>query len=139
MQSTKVVGAGEPRLWSELVGEGAAPQLLDTRSSAEFAGTEQHRKAARAGRIPKAKHMVWHSPYQLIDGVPTLRSPAEVRAVVAASGVDLDAPLITYCQSGTRSAAVYYALLQSGLQAEQVQNYDGSWAEYSRLSRPIEP
>jgi 3-mercaptopyruvate sulfurtransferase SseA len=50
-----------------------------------------------------------------------------------------ETPVVTYCQSGTRSSAVYFALVQLGFDAEDMLNYDGSWAEYSRLDLPVEP
>ena len=54
------------------------------------------------------------------------------------NGIIWDQPLVTYCQSGTRSAAVYFALIQAGFKTEKLWNYDGSWAEYSRSSEEIE-
>jgi 3-mercaptopyruvate sulfurtransferase SseA len=54
-------------------------------------------------------------------------------------GVEPGTPVVTYCQSGTRSAAVYFALYQVGFESDSCVNYDGSWAEYSRLDLPAEP
>ncbi|MGK0361097.1 MAG: 3-mercaptopyruvate sulfurtransferase SseA [Bradymonadia bacterium] len=51
----------------------------------------------------------------------------------------IDKPVVLYCQSATRSAAVYFALLQAGHPEARVLNYDGSWAEYSRLDLPKAP
>jgi len=42
-----------------LQGQHSALQLLDTRSADEFTGQEQNKKAQRAGRIPRAKHLLW--------------------------------------------------------------------------------
>jgi thiosulfate/3-mercaptopyruvate sulfurtransferase len=68
-----------------------------------------------------------------------LRSPSALRDLFAARDVEPGKPVVMYCQSGTRSAAVYYALYQLGFSPDQVLNYDGSWAEYSRLDLPAEP
>jgi thiosulfate/3-mercaptopyruvate sulfurtransferase len=68
-----------------------------------------------------------------------LKPPSELRALFAERGVTEDTPVVTYCQSGTRSAAVYFAMHQLGFSPERVANYDGSWAEYSRLDLPVEP
>lgn len=114
-------------------------QLVDTRGAPEFTGQEQHRKAARAGHIPGARHLDWKAVLRLDGDVPVLRDPADARAVFTAAGIDPSQPVLTYCQSGTRSSAVYYSLLQLGADMDAVANYDGSWAEYSRLAAlPVE-
>ena len=62
-----------------------------------------------------------------------------LEALLAERQIARDEPVLTYCQSGTRSAAVYFALYQAGYDMSQTLNYDGSWAEYSRLDLPVEP
>lgn len=129
-------GPQQNLMWSDIAslkGAHAELQFVDTRSVAEFTGEMKHGKAARAGRIPGAKHLIWTDALKLVEGeVPVLKSPAEIKAMMAEAGFSWEAPMITYCQSGTRSAAVYFALLQAGFKPEQLWNYDGSWAEYSR-------
>ena len=68
-----------------------------------------------------------------------LRSPDALRALFAKHNVRDETAVVTYCQSGTRSAAVYFALHQLGFRPDEMLNYDGSWAEYSRLDLPVEP
>jgi thiosulfate/3-mercaptopyruvate sulfurtransferase len=114
-------------------------QLLDTRSSIEFDGSERHPNAQRAGRIPGAVHLDWAEVLRDEDGDHRLRSPDSLRVLFADHAVDEETPVVTYCQSGTRSAAVYFALHQLGLEPDEILNYDGSWAEYSRLGLPAEP
>ena len=113
--------------------------LIDTRSAIEFSGSEQHPKATRAGHIPGAAHLDWVEVLRDPDADHRLRPPAELRELFATRGVADATPVVTYCQSGTRSAAVYFALFQLGFSAEDTLNYDGSWAEYSRLDLPLEP
>lgn len=112
-------------------------QLVDTRSADEFTGVEHHKKAARPGHIPGARHLLWTDVLELRDGAPMLRSPDGVRAVLGEHGIQVGVPLLTYCQSGTRSSAVYYAAIQAGHDPDTLWNYDGSWAEYSRLDLPV--
>ncbi|MGB7476388.1 MAG: rhodanese-like domain-containing protein, partial [Polyangiales bacterium] len=114
-------------------------RLLDTRSSIEFDGSEKHPKAARAGHIPGAVNLDWAEVLRDKGGDHRLRSPDALRALFAYHGVEEETPVLTYCQSGTRSAAVYFALHQLGLGPDEMLNYDGSWAEYSRLGLPVEP
>ena len=114
-------------------------QLLDTRSAIEFDGSEKHPKAARAGRIPGAVHLDWAEVLRDKDGDHRLRSPDALRQLFSGHGVGADTPVVTYWQSGTRSAAVYFALRQLDFNPDEMLNYDGSWAEYSRLDLPVEP
>jgi thiosulfate/3-mercaptopyruvate sulfurtransferase len=115
-------------------------RLLDTRSELEWSGAEKHRKAARAGRIPGAVHLDWVQVLRDAQRDHRMKTPAALRELFSGRGVAADTPVMTYCQSGTRSAAVYFALHQLGFGPERTLNYDGSWAEYSRLDHlPVEP
>jgi 3-mercaptopyruvate sulfurtransferase SseA/sterol desaturase/sphingolipid hydroxylase (fatty acid hydroxylase superfamily) len=114
-------------------------KLVDTRSDIEFTGAEKHPKAARAGHIPGALHLDWAEVLRDKDDDHRLKSPAELRELFAARDIEAGEPIVTYCQSGTRSAAVHYALYQLGHDPKSSVNYDGSWAEYSRLDLPVEP
>jgi 3-mercaptopyruvate sulfurtransferase SseA/sterol desaturase/sphingolipid hydroxylase (fatty acid hydroxylase superfamily) len=129
---------GEALLWADLEPLLAANPTLgfvDTRSLVEFAGEEKHPKAARAGRIPGAQHLDWT---EVLDPEKsTLRAPAALGELFQARGVDMSGPVVTYCQSGTRSSAVYFAMMQVGAGRDQLWNYDGSWAEYSRVVQPV--
>ena len=106
--------------------------LIDTRSAAEFSGKKHHKKAARAGHIPEAKHLEWWAIVRDTESDHRLMPPAELAATFARVGVTPETPVVTYCQSGTRSAGTYFALAQLG--HDTIRNYDGSWAEYSRMS-----
>jgi thiosulfate/3-mercaptopyruvate sulfurtransferase len=114
-------------------------QLLDTRNAIEFDGSEKHPKAARAGHIPGAAHLDWVEVLRDRDGDHRLKSLAQLESLLAEREIEKGEPVVTYCQSGTRSAAVYFALYQAGYDMSQTLNYDGSWAEYSRLDLPVEP
>jgi len=129
-----------PRLWSEVAGwleahPGAA--RLDTRTPEEFTGETKRKNAARAGRIPGSQRFTWQSVLRSADD-QRLVSRAKLREMFDARGLGQDRPIMTYCQSATRSAAVWFALLQAGHPESLLLNYDGSWAVYSRLDEPVE-
>lgn len=109
--------------------------LLDARSEREFTGAVQHPEAARAGHIPGARNLEWLA---LLRGEndSRLKPAAALRSVLAGAGVDGSAPVITYCQTGTRSSLAWFAMRQLGMPDDQVINYNGSWSEYSRLDQP---
>ncbi len=134
-------GTGGNLMWEDvarLQEQYSTLQFVDTRSADEYSGVELNRSAARPGRIPGAKHVSWTDMLYLDGEAPQLRDLAEVRTVLSGAGIHLDDPIITYCQSGTRSSVFYYAALQLGVSEQQLWNYDGSWAEYSRLDLPLQ-
>ncbi len=132
-----------PRLarWDDVqafVADHADALLLDSRSADEFSGAEVRSSAARGGHIPGALHMEWWSIVRDVEADHRLSAPDALRALFDQVGITPDRPVVSYCQSGTRSAAVYFAMLQLGADPQQVVNYDGSWAEYSRLDLPAD-
>ncbi|HEX8954196.1 MAG TPA: rhodanese-like domain-containing protein, partial [Polyangia bacterium] len=111
--------------------------LIDARSPAEFSGSARHDEAAAAGHIPGARPMPWTELVRSADD-PRLKPVGELAALFGRLGVDEHHRVVVHCQSGTRSAVTYFALLQLGIPEAQLTNYNGSWAEYSRLGLPIE-
>ncbi len=133
----RVVAQGSPdqSRWATVHAHWDGATLVDTRSAVEYTGEEQHRKAAAKGHIPGAHHLDW--PRVLDDKSHRLLPPDQIRALVAPLGIRAETRVVTYCQSGTRSAALYFALWQAGHDASRLLNYDGSWAEYSRLGLAV--
>lgn len=97
--------------------------LIDARSPEEFVGTDV--RAKRGGRIPGARNVDWVTTLNP-DG--TFKPADELRAMFEAAGVRPDRQIITYCQSGVRSAHDYFVLRLLGY--ARVKNYDGSWMEW---------
>jgi thiosulfate/3-mercaptopyruvate sulfurtransferase len=141
-----------PKMWATISGfleNNPKAALLDTRSAAEFDGTEHNKKAARAGRIPGSTHVEWYAAFRDTGDRESgegdenydyrLMPRDTLDAFFTDLGVKSGAPVVTYCQSGTRSSAIYFALVQRGHDPSDIVNYDGSWAEYSRLDLPAEP
>jgi thiosulfate/3-mercaptopyruvate sulfurtransferase len=112
--------------------------LLDTRGLDEFKGEKLHKEATRKGHIPGAQHMDWFAIVRSTEDDHRLAPPEALRPRFEAVGVTPDVPVVLHCQSGTRSAASFFALHQLGHPDERLMNYDGSWAEYSRSSLPVE-
>jgi len=97
--------------------------LIDARSPGEFAGTDV--RAKRGGRIPGAQNVDWTTT---LNPDQTFKSAAALRAIFEAAGVRPDRQIITYCQSGVRSAHDYFTLRLLGY--AKIKNYDGSWNEW---------
>lgn len=108
--------------------------FIDARSEDEFCGKAN--TAKRNGAIPGSKHLEWS---ELLDkDTHRFKSPEELKKLFDEAGIDLNKPLITYCQSGGRASVMAFALELMG--AKNVKNYYASWAEWGNADdTPIEP
>jgi 3-mercaptopyruvate sulfurtransferase SseA/sterol desaturase/sphingolipid hydroxylase (fatty acid hydroxylase superfamily) len=130
----------QPR-WDDLaafLANSPRPFFLDGRDRETFTGDKTDKNAVRAGHIPGARHLEWHAVLDSEED-PRLLTPPRLSARLAEIGLAPGTRVLTYCQSGTRSAALYFALHQLGFAPDDVVNYDGSFSEYSRLAElPVE-
>jgi len=104
---------------------GAAPQIVDARSEAEFCGKDT-RSARRSGAMPGAKHLEWSN---LIDRKTHRFKPtADLKKLFADAGIDPTKRTVTHCQSGGRSSVMAFGL--ELMRAGDVSNYYAGWAEW---------
>ena len=117
--------------------------ILDARSPQEYTGEVAY--ADRGGHIPGALNLAWRDALTGGDTAYTTDSawreelrdqdveyfkPArELETLLSNSGLDSkDNRIITYCQTHWRGAHLYFLMRLMGY--ENVQGYDGSWAEW---------
>ena len=106
--------------------ESRAEQVVDARSPGRFTAAEpEPRPGLRGGHIPGSRNLHYAT---LVAEDGTLRSPGELRALVAAAGIDARRPVVASCGSGVTACSVALALDVIGV--TDVAVYDGSWAEW---------
>ena len=108
--------------------------LVDSRSAAEYAGTNEDPDIKGKGHIPGAAHLDWAST---ITEEKTLKSPEELKKLFAAAGAKPGTPVVTYCRTGVRGAHNWLVAKLLGI--ADVRNYDGSWVDWGNdPSAPVD-
>ena len=134
-----------------MAGPNAGIRLVDTRPAEQYAGrcrmdaltaacfsppnqdwVDLAGRHVRGGRIPGAVHL--HASRNLAEDW-TYRSPAELRALAEAAGVEPEQRVILYCGVGISASLGLFALHLAGYR--DLALYDGSWIEWgSDPNRP---
>lgn len=108
--------------------------IVDNRNYESYAGLSES-GAKFDGHVASAENLF---SFGLFDEAGAYLSADEIRERYASIGVTNDREIILYCGTGLLASASWFALTQI-LGFENVQNYDGSWAEYGNLDFvPIE-
>lgn len=109
-----------------------AEQIVDARAEGQFSGAVQ--RGSRGGHIPGAINM----PTSLLanaDG--RWKRGDEIAEAARDSGVELDRPIVAYCNGGVTATQLLFGLHLAG--ATTYANYDGSWNEWGeRPELPVE-
>lgn len=105
--------------------------ILDVRTPAEYMGSDV--RSLRGGHIPGAVNM--NSGENYIEDTTELKPLSELAARYAK--LSRKKEIVTYCQTGTRAANVYFVLKALGF--PRVRNYDASWVVWgTRLDLPAD-
>ena len=115
--------------------ENRREQIVDARAAARFRGeAPEPRPGLRAGHMPGAFNLPYN---ELIDArTGTMLPDSELKARIAASGIDPEKKVTASCGSGVTACVVALGLYLTG--APDAAIYDGSWTEWGgRADTPI--
>ncbi|UUV17509.1 rhodanese-like domain-containing protein [Fusobacteria bacterium ZRK30] len=101
--------------------------ILDTRTYLESDGFIQEEKIFAVGRIPGSYNIPWDLT---IDKDKTFKSYKMIKGIFDEQGITKDMPIILYSRSGIESARMVFVLREL-LGYKDVENYDGSWIQWS--------
>lgn len=104
--------------------------IIDTRSTDEHTGKSLKKGAFEKGRIPGSVHIEWT---EALDKDHTFKDYDELVKLYNGKGVTKEKIAIPYCQSAVRSAHTTFVLKE--LLGYPVENYDGSWIEWSHEAK----
>ena len=111
-------------------------QLVDARGTAQYLGLSKKDMVLGYGHIPGAKNV--SSELLTTDGDATrMFSLATYRDIYKASGVDPQAPVISYCNTGTLAAGNWFVLSEV-LGNKQARLYDGSMHQWTLEKRALQ-
>lgn len=120
--------------WQDVldVVQSGGQQILDARDADTFNGVVQ--RGSRGGHVPGAINLPAKS---MVNDDGSWKSADELRALAADAGLNLDQPIIAYCNGGVTATQAMFGLQRAG--ATMLKNYDGSWNEWGeRNDLPVE-
>jgi thiosulfate/3-mercaptopyruvate sulfurtransferase len=101
--------------------------IIDSRSLNEYMGLNVDKCCMVKGRIPNAVNLNWE---RLVNKSGKFLEKEEILKKAHGLGITPEKQVIVYCHRGARSANIALALQSAGF--KNVQNYIGSWHEWTR-------
>jgi len=124
--------AGRDEILS-LMGKAHA-KLIDARPSSFFMGETRHGAALQAGTLKGAsniEHDRWFA-----EGSARFGSEQQARSILAASGIDNNSTVVSFCNTGHWAATNWFALSEV-LGQKQVKLYPGSMVEWTQQTEAL--
>jgi len=115
---------------------GKSATLVDSRDARQYHGLGKRDYVGGYGHLEGAKLYPTDLLLKTSGGAVSFMNPATYRALMAAQGIDTNAPAITYCNSGHLSSGPWF-LLSEVLGNKQTKLYDGSLHQWTLEKRPL--
>lgn len=106
---------------TELVADYADYKVIDVRADEEYNGETLYGEV-KGGHLPSAIHIRYTD---LFNEDSTLKSNADITAMIEAAGITKEDKIVTYCTAGIRSGYMQLILDMCGF--KNVKNYDESY------------
>ena len=87
------------------------------------------------GTINGGKHLGYANFYETVDGVTTVKSAEEIKALLTAQGIDGSKPIIVYCRAGNAASNAFMPM--DAALGWDVMVYDGSWSQWGSLTNEM--
>lgn len=108
-------------------------QMIDTRPDFQVNGKKKHPKVLKGGHVPGAKH-IFVGNFTKTDGKVVYLDAASAKAQFAKANVDMNKPVIWYCNTSWYGSGAWFAgKYLGGLKGAKV--YDGSMVDYTRAPK----
>lgn len=104
--------------WVRAHVQSADTKILDVRTQGEW----------NSGHVPNATLILWQDLFADVK-MQKLKSPDEIRALLAKAGVGPNQQVVTYCAVGMRASLMAWAAKSVGVPTKI---YIGSWQDWSR-------
>jgi len=126
--------AGFINVQSALVNKDA--QFADAREPAHFLGKDKDKRLPRHGHILGAKRVSLYFFQKKEGKLFKMVSADEAKSIIQKIGIDLNKPIIAYCNTGQWATGTWFATkFLTG--AKHVSNFDASMFGYSRTKLPL--
>lgn len=115
----------------------ARAQIVDARALPQYHGLSKRDYVYDYGHIPGARALPPEVRINTASGAAKFLPAASYRTILSQSGINPDAPAITYCNSGHLAAGAWFVMSEI-VGNKQVRLYDGSLHEWTLEKRPME-
>lgn len=106
--------------------------IIDARPAKYYTGKDTDKRLKKHGKIEGAISLQTQSLYKVVDGVAHLKAIPELKKIFKNAGVDLNKPILSYCNTGHLTSGVWY-VSKYILGAKDVKNYKASMVEYAAM------
>ncbi|GAB4398193.1 MAG: sulfurtransferase [Rhodoferax sp.] len=110
--------------------------LVDARDERSFHGLAKRDYVYAMGHIPSAKQYTPALMFNGSGGTAKFMAPVTYKALMRANGVDPQAPMISYCNSGHLAAGPWFVVSEI-LGNRSARLYDGSMHQWTLEKRPV--